>query len=326
MTYGPCGGVGFDGACELGTEPCVFLHGGPVPWRATATAAPAPVTADPLEVLARQRAVVVSDLPVAGIDADAVRGAAGALAGHVDAVLFGDTGYARVQLPPSYRARLVAAEGVRPWAGVNCRDRNRVALEGELLALADVGAAVHCITGDHPAIGHRADAKPVFDLDSTELVALASQLGLFTSVAENPVAPPIAMRPGRLAEKVRAGARSCIVNHSGSAATVAEFVDRARGLGAVDTSFFVCVPVVFDAASIAGLRTFTTLALPDGLLAAVEAAPDPFMEGVRRAVAFARDVLDVPGVSGVDLSVAVAGANRDAVRAIRTIAKELRPC
>jgi hypothetical protein len=48
---------------------------------------------------------------------------------------------------------------------------------------------------------------------------------------------------------------------------------------------------------------------------------------VRRAVAFASDVLDVPGVSGIDLSVALAGSTNDAaVRAIRTIAKELRPC
>jgi 5,10-methylenetetrahydrofolate reductase len=231
-----------------------------------------------------------------------------------------------VQLPPSYRARLVADEGLRPWAGLNCRDRNRVALEGELAALADAGALVHCVTGDHPAIGHRADAKPVFDVDSTELVALARRAGLFASVAENPVAVPVERRPARLVEKVRAGASACIVNHPGSAEVVHEFVDAARGLGAADTMFLVCVPVVFSAASAAGIRTFTALALPDGLLAAVEAARDPFAEGVRRAVAFAQRVLEVPGVAGVDLSMAPSPGERElALDAIRTIAKEVTP-
>ncbi len=116
-------------------------------------------------------------------------------AGNVDAVLFGDSGWARVQLSPAYRASVIAAEGMRPWAGLNCRDRNRVALEGELAALADIGAAVHCVTGDHTAIGHRPEARAVFDLDSTELASLARSAGVLVSVAENPVAPPIEHPP-----------------------------------------------------------------------------------------------------------------------------------
>jgi methylenetetrahydrofolate reductase (NADPH) len=321
MTHGPCGGVAFDGSCEVGDRSCAFAGGAVVNWSGPAASV---AVVDPLRELAARRSLVVADLPVASSRADDVRRAVASLAGRIDAALFGDMGIARVQLPPSYRAALVAAEGVRPWAGVNCRDRNRVALEGELAALADVGAAVHCITGDHTDLGHRPDAKAVFDLDSTELVSLASRAGLFASVAENPVAPPTALRPARLVEKVRAGASACFVNHAGHRDVVQAFVEEARLLGAAGTLFVVCVPVVFSLASLAGIRTFTALALPAALLASIESAADPFVEGVRQALAFAAAVLDVPGVSGVDLSLAPAPGEADrALEAIRTIAKEL---
>ena len=54
----------------------------------------------------------------------------GILAGSVDAVLAGDAGAARVQFPPAYRASLIQATGLAVWTGFNCRDRNRVAMEG----------------------------------------------------------------------------------------------------------------------------------------------------------------------------------------------------
>ncbi|MER3482437.1 MAG: methylenetetrahydrofolate reductase, partial [Meiothermus sp.] len=85
-------------------------------------------------------------------------------------MLLGDHGGARVQFPPAYRAMLVKRTGLEPWVGLNCRDRNRVALEAELAALKHLGVAgVHAVTGDHPVSGHRPDALPVFDLDSAQL-------------------------------------------------------------------------------------------------------------------------------------------------------------
>lgn len=329
MVHGPCGGVTAAGQCELGDRPCPFVAldravpwDGPAPTVARAVSLP---IEDPLLAAARNRPLVVADLPDAALDAASVRRAAAGLAGLVDAALFGDTGWARVQLPPSYRARLVAGEAVRPWAGLNCRDRNRVALEGELAALAEVGAAVHCITGDHPAVGGRPDALAVFDIDSTELTALARRCGVLVSVAENPVAPPLALRPARLGEKVRAGAQVCFVNHAGRAERVAQFVDAARAAGAHDVVFLVCVPVVFSEASLRCLRTFTGLALPDGFIERISAATDPFGAGVDESLRYAEAVLGVPGVHGVDLGVTCPpGEEQEALRAEQTIARELR--
>ena len=279
MTHGPCGGVEPDGTCELGDRRCTFVDSELVTW--AGPPAPKGRPADPLFDLIGVRPIVVADLPERSLDSDSVRRAASALAGHADAVLFGDAGWARVQLPPSYRAGLVAREGIRAWAGLNCRDRNRVALEGELAALAEVGALVHCVTGDHTQLGNRPDAQPVFDLDGLQLAALANSMGLVVSVGENPVAPPYELRPARAAEKARAGAHVCFVNHAGSADRVRDFVEATRAAGAADMVFLACVPLVASRAGLDLIKTFTGLVLPEGFVEAIDVGGRPVRRGCR---------------------------------------------
>jgi len=267
------------------------------------------------------RPFVLADLPTAPLDRTALLHSADLLADGVDAVLIGDHPGARVQFPPSYRALLLRDRGVAVWAGLNCRDRNRVALEGELAALADAGAAaVHCVTGDHTAIGHRPDAAPVFDLDATRLAAAARAAGLLVSVAESPSAPPVARRPARLAEKVRAGAQVCIVNHAGGRSPVAEFVAAGP-----EIPYVACVPVVLGPAQARLLAAFPGLVLPPGFLAGILDAPDPAVAGIDAAVRLARELLDVPGVRGVDLgAVPVTGEEAATCRALATVGRALR--
>lgn len=326
MEHGPCGGVRLDGLCELGHIACTFLDAPVVAW-AGAGRAPVPARTHELLRLAAARPLVVADVPSAALDLDSFRASAAVLAEGADAGLFGDHGQARVQLPLVLRAQAAAAEGLRPWPGLNCRDRNRVALEGELAGLAAVGAAaVHCVTGDHTFTGDRPDAAPVFDLDSTELAALATAAGLLTSVAEAPLSPPLAQRPARLVEKVRAGASICFVNHTGAAPVVADFVAAARDQGAADVTFIACLPVVVSRASAELIGSFTSLVLPPALLAQVLAAPDPRAAGIAAALALAEDMLAVPGVSGVDLSgVAPPHEQLDLARAMADIGARLRP-
>jgi methylenetetrahydrofolate reductase (NADPH) len=296
-------------------------------------------SATPVPPALTTRPLVIADIPVPALDVDALRHAARcmATAGGIDAALTGDHGRERVQLPPVLRAQILAAEGLAPWIGLNCRDRNRVALEGELAGLAAVGVAgVHCVTGDHTLTGDRPDAAPVFDLDSTELAALAAGRGLTVSVAESPLAPPVAARPARLAAKAAAGAAVGIVNHTGDAQVVGDFVAAVRATGggsgpggpggpAAAMTLLACVPVVVSAASAAQLRTFTGLVTPPGLLDRVLAADDPWEAGVAEAVAFAQAVLARPGVDGVDLS-GVSGAGEEPVlaRAMSEVARRLR--
>ncbi len=308
MEYGPCGGVEFDGRCEVGAFRCVFLGDGIRTWtgidRSESRPAPSPPTqgAMAMTALLARRQVVVADFPARALDAGSLVRCARILSGAVDATLAGDAGSARVQYSPSLRASLIRREGLAVWSGVNCRDRNRVALEGELAGLAEVGVAgVHCVTGDHTRTGHRPDAAPVFDLDSTELASLARATGHLVSVAESPAAPPVADRAARLLEKEHAGAQVCFVNHCGGDESVATFIREARALGSA-LRFIPCVPVVVDRGSAELLESFTTLRLPDGFLAGIRSAADPRRAGIEAAVDSGERMLRLDGVAGVDLS------------------------
>lgn len=313
MEYGPCGGVEFDGTCEVSPARCVFLDLPTVRWHGVVEEEPARPS-DPLpepaaseggrrmRELMSTRPVVIGDFPARALDAASIAECAGILAGRIDAVLAGDAGSARVQFSPSYRAHLIRSAGLDVWSGFNCRDRNRVAMEGELAGLGQVGVSgVHCVTGDHTETGSRPDAKAVFDLDSTELASLARAAGHLVSVAEAPATPPVERRPSRLLEKMNAGAEVCFVNHAGGAAPVAEFIDRAQQLGAT-MAFIPCIPIVVDRESAELLATFTTLVLPDGYLERILSAADPFAEGVAAAVDLGREFLAIDGVRGVNLS------------------------
>ena len=309
MTYGPCGGVRDDGACEIDASlPCPFIPMDTVRWVGSPTPGPLSERSEskgaPAELLhlLATRPIVVADLPARALDTAALAACADILRDHVDAVLAGDSGSARVQFPPAYRARLVLESGLLPWVGLNCRDRNRVAIEAELVGLAQVGvAAVHCVTGDHTDLGDRPDARPVFDLDSTRLASLARSAGQLVSVAENPVAPPIERRPARLLEKERAGAQLCFVNHSGGVAPVAEFIARSRALG-VTLDFIPCVPIILDEHSAALIRSFTGLALPPGYVESILESEDSRAAGIEAAARFAAELLEIDGVVGVNLS------------------------
>lgn len=320
MEYGPCGGVESDGRCEVAEHACVFLDVATVPWHGLIGAAeapdavahvsaPDPVPAPPassgsarMRTLLATRQIVVADFPAAALSADSIAECGAVLAGHVDAVLAGDSGAARVQFPPAYRAALIQATGLEVWTGLNCRDRNRVALEGELAALAQLGVAgIHSVTGDHTLIGSRPDAAPVFDLDSTELAALASRSGLLVSVAEAPASPPVDRRPARLLQKERAGAELCFVNHAGGASPVRSFIEAARALGST-MGFIPCIPVVIDRGSAELLQSFTTLVLPPGYLDGILAAADARAAGIAAAVELGREFLGIDGVVGVNLS------------------------
>jgi methylenetetrahydrofolate reductase (NADPH) len=307
MVHGPCGGVHPDGTCEVGGRRCAFLAESSSP---LSTPLPAPerapfgLGARELMALWDRRPLITVELACEPLSTEAQRAAAAAVAGHVDAALLGDAPWARVQLPPSLRAQIVAAEGVRPWASLTCRDRNRVALEGELAGLAAVGVpAVHCVTGDHPLLGHRPDAAPVFDLDATRLASLAAATGMLVSAAESPSAPPRARRPARMAAKAVAGAHVCFVNHASEPGEVEDFVGALRA-AAPGVRCIVCIPLVLSEAGVERLAAFVPGAVvPVGALAATY-ADDPVGGAVRTAVAHAEALLDVDGVDGIDLSAA----------------------
>ncbi len=299
MVFGPCGGVRDDERCELNDHRCVFL-GSPLPTWPDLQPRPAPA---PDGLLARAAAgpVVLADLSVPPFDPDAVRRAVGVLAPVSDALLVGEHAN-RPDFPPTMVAAEVIDAGGRIWTTLACRDRNRVVLEQELRGLRAVGVdAVLCVTGDGRGPGVRPGATQVFDLDGMRLTALAAGLGLTVAVPESPEAPPVDLRPARVAQKERAGAQVCVLNHVSGPRRVASFVRAARAAGAT-LPFVAGVAVYTDEPSARVLQRFPGLHLDGDVVERVLAAPDPRSAGIAAAVEEARALLAVPGVVGVNLS------------------------
>jgi 5,10-methylenetetrahydrofolate reductase len=248
----------------------------------------------------------------------------GVLAEVSDGLLVGEHAN-RPDLPPALFAAEVLEAGGRLWTTLACRDRNRVVLEQELAGLAEIGVdGVLCVTGDARGPSARPGATQVFDLDGTRLAALAAAAGLPAAVPESPDAPPVGLRPARVAAKEAAGAALCVLNHVRSPARVAEFVAGARAAGA--TLPFVAAAAVFtDERSAGVLQRFPGLGLDGDVVARVLAAPDPREAGIAAAVAEARALLAVPGVVGVNLSGLGSGRGEDdGARVKAAVAERIR--
>ena len=306
MVYGPCADVGIHGGCEVPTSAggpgrCVFLDAAPpfVPAINTACAVPT-VTATPRLSPPTAAPLILSELPENANSSDELRRTARRLVGSVDAVLFGDANWMRVRFPPSYRARIVHDVGLGAWPGINARDRNRVALEGELAALADLGVSgVHCVTGNHPYSGHRPDAAPVFDLDSTRLTALAATMGHRISVAASPHTPPTHLRAARTAGKAFAGAAICMVDQPSTAIDLAAFIADTRSHGANDLGYMPVVSVVLERNDFARWSQYPNARIPFGWSERVAESTDVAATGLTLALELAEALLAVEGTVGV---------------------------
>jgi 5,10-methylenetetrahydrofolate reductase len=287
MVMGPCGGVQEGGGCEVISGPCVF--GTSVTW-------PDPVPAVPLS----RTPLILGDYTADPYSVPVLTKVASALAVGCDALLVGEH-QNRPDFPPTLLASLLQAAGARPWMTLACRDRNRIVLEQELNGLRHLNVdAVLCVTGDARAYDVRPDVTQVFDLDGPRLAALAASVGLAAAVVETPAAPPRDLRPGRLAQKQRAGAAVAVLNHA-AVDTVAAFMAGAAKAG-VTVPVIAGVAVFTDEPSAAVLNGLPGLELDPAAVRAVLADPDPVEAGIAAAVKEAAALLAIPGVAGVNLS------------------------
>ena len=288
MHYGPCGGVRPDGQCEMRSGPCSFDN--IVPWRGAvvhAARVPAPL--------------ILTDFTCIPFDATDVAATAATLGRSCDAVLVGEH-QNRPDFPPTVMSRLLIEQGVDPWITLSCRDRNRIVLEQELRGLHFNGATtVFCVTGDGRGYDVRADVTQTFDLDGPRLVALAASLDMIASVPETPTAPPVHARAARLVEKQRAGASLAVLNHVSSASALSAFIDDARSAG-LRIPVVAAVVVFTDYVSAAVLQGLPGLDLDPAVVDSVVNAADPVEAGIAAAVAEARELLQIEGIDGVNLS------------------------
>lgn len=267
--------------------------------------------------------VVTAELAtIDSADPAAVGRAAATLRGSVDAVNCTDNSAAHTHLSPLAAARLLIEDGVEPILQLACRDRNRLALQADLLGAAALGVRnIVCMTGDDVTAGDHPEAKPIFDIDAVHLLRIARIMrdeGRYLSgrplvdppeyligAVENPFAPPLDFRPMRLGTKVEAGAEFIQTQICFNLDTLRLFMARCAELGLLEHVWvLVGVFVPASAGSVRYLRDQVPgVDVPAQVLERMEAAAPEAQreEGVRLALDLIEQVREIPGISGIHL-------------------------
>jgi methylenetetrahydrofolate reductase (NADH) len=258
--------------------------------------------------------------PPRGADPAALRRKVAPLAGWVDAVNITDNAGAHVRMASWAGSLLAAQAGIEPVMQLTCRDRNRLALQSDLLAAAAMGIPnVLLMTGDHPKFGDHPDASPVFDLDSVQLLwaarmmrdegrllsgrALSSRPAWLIGAVENPFAPPAGFRAARLAKKAAAGAEFVQTQFVFDVPAFARWMAQVRDLG-LDRQCRILAGVgpVRSLRALDHLRTGVPgLHIPGEVGRRLRAVPADQVagEGLRICAEVIEQIREIPGVSGV---------------------------
>ena len=181
---------------------------------------------------------------------------------------------------------------------ISCRDRNRIAIQGDVLGAAAMGVAnILCLTGDGVGVGDQPGAKPVFDFDCMSLLRtlrtmrddgtflsgrkLTTPPNIFLGAAANPCIPPLQFRADRLEKKARAGADFVQTNYVYDIEVFKQYMKRVRDLGVHEKTFILGgVGPLASAKSARWMRTNVPgIHIPDGVIDRLEKAERPGEEG-----------------------------------------------
>jgi methylenetetrahydrofolate reductase (NADPH) len=260
--------------------------------------------------------------PPRGADAEEVRKKAQHLKGVVDSVNITDNQTAMVRMSSWAASLLILQEGLEPNFQMVCRDRNRLAMQADIL-----GAYAHgirnmlCLSGDHQKFGDHPLAKGVFDIDSMQLISMVKKMRdegkflsgaelegvprMFIGAASNPFADPFDWRVHRLAKKIEAGVdfiqTQCIYNM----AKFREFVKRANDEGLTEKAYILAG--VTPMKSVGMARYMATkvpgMDVPDEIIERLKGAGKGQVadEGIKIACEQIEEFKEMKGVAGVHL-------------------------
>ena len=271
--------------------------------------------------LRAQRFVITAEVtPPVSADRAELLDKALPLKGLADAVNITDGAGARPHLGAVTAAAMLVEQGIEPILQLTCRDRNRIALQSDLLGAAASGIRnLLVLRGDDPSAGDQPDAKPVFDLDPRALLTTARRLrdsgelptgrkiggraDFFLGSADNPIDPPPGWQPTALQAKVDAGAQFVQTQFCMDAALVRRYVARLAECGVAEKLSVVIGVVPLRSAKSARWikeKLFGAV-IPDSIIDRMERASDPAAEGRRICVDIVHELADVPHVAGVHI-------------------------
>jgi 5,10-methylenetetrahydrofolate reductase len=238
--------------------------------------------------------------------------------GWVDGINAVDASGANCHMSSVGICALLTRMGYAPILQISCRDRNRIAIQGDVLGAAAMGVAnILCLTGDGVQAGDQPGAKPVFDLDSMSLLEtirvmrdngkflsgrkLSTPPEVFLGAAINPFAPPIDFRPHRLAKKIAAGAQFVQSQYCFDVPMFRTYMQRVRDLGLIEKCFVMCgVGPLASAKTARWIRNNVPgIHIPEPIIKRLEGAQNQKQEGKQLAIDIINEVKEIPGVSGV---------------------------
>lgn len=269
-------------------------------------------------LLADAFAVTAEIVPPLSSDPEALLTKARPLQDVVDAVNVTDGAGARSHMSSLVAAGLMAREGIEPVLQFTCRDRNRIALQSDVLGAGALG--IHNILvlgGDDPKAGDQPDAKPVFDLDTRALIAMMHEMSedgrilsgreiatpprLFLGAADTPIDPPPDWTPDRLADKADAGARFVQTQFCYDIDIIRRYIARLGEAGLTNRLFILLGtgPIASARSALWMRENLWGVIIPDSMIERLEGAQDEKAEGRRICVEFIERVREIDGVAGV---------------------------
>jgi len=265
--------------------------------------------------------------PPKSADIQLIKHKAGILRGFADAVNITDNQTAIVRVSSIAAGKIALDEGLEPIIQMTCRDRNRLAMQSDILGAYVLGLRnLLCLSGDHQSFGNHPQAKNVYDLDSIQLVQMAKRMRdekvfqcgeeirntkksdlleprMFLGVAANPFADPFEFRVVRLAKKIKAGAdfvqTQCIFDLPKFKRWMEMVVDQ----GLHEKVFILAgiMPIKSPKVLQYMKNNVAGMSIPDELIRRMEGAKDAKAEGVKICVELIQAVREIPGIRGVHI-------------------------
>jgi len=239
---------------------------------------------------------------------------------YCDALNVTDNQTAIVRMSSLSGCILLKELGVDPVMQIVCRDRNRIAIQSDVLGAVALGIGnIVCLTGDYQSFGNHPEAKSVFDIDSIQLIQMLSQMRdekkflsgekisgevpLFIGAAENPFADPFEYRVPRLAKKVKAGADFIQTQAIFDINKFAKWMEIVTDRG-LDKEVHILAGVI--PIKSAGMGRYMRDNVPgvsvlDEIVTRMEDAKDTREEGLNICLEIIEQIKDIPGIHGIHI-------------------------
>jgi methylenetetrahydrofolate reductase (NADPH) len=274
------------------------------------------------KVLTAGKFAVTAELgPPQNANPEAIKKKAQHCIGNVEGANITDNQTAIVRMSSIAAAAIAISCGVEPVVQMVCRDRNRIAMQSDILGAAALGVKnLLCLSGDHQKFGNHPQAANVFDVDSVQLIAMVKRMRddkqfisgdpikeheprLFIGAVENPFADPFEYRVARLAKKINAGAdfiqTQCVFDLDKFSRWMELVV--AEGLHNKVYIMAGLTPVRSHRALKYMKSEVAGMSIPDELISRIESAEDAKEEGIKICLEMIEKIKGIEGVSGIHL-------------------------